>query len=144
MDPKLFIATKAFISHRGKILILRESGSYVDASNVGRFDLPGGRLYPGERYDEALRREIKEETGMEITIGRPIAVNEWRPVVRGELWQIVGIFFGCETDSDDITLSEDHDAYKWIDPLTYRDQGLIDNLQPSFEAYVKTLNDQKI
>jgi 8-oxo-dGTP diphosphatase len=140
MDPKLFIATKAFISCQGKILILRESGSYVDASNVGRFDLPGGRLHPGERYDEALRREIKEETELDVTIIRPVAVNEWRPVVRGELWQIVGIFFECESDSNDVTLSEDHDAFLWIDPLTYREQGVIENLYSSFEAYLKMKN----
>jgi len=93
MEPKLFIATKALIAYEGKILLLRESGVYQEGTNAGRFDVPGGRLKLGERFDEALRREVFEETGLEIEIGRPIAVNEWRPVVRGEQWQIVGIFY---------------------------------------------------
>ncbi|MFA5129443.1 MAG: NUDIX domain-containing protein [Patescibacteria group bacterium] len=138
MEPKLFIATKAFIVHQGKVLILREAGSYSDGSNAGRYDVPGGRLKPGERFDEALRREVKEETGLEVTIGQPIAVNEWRLVVRGEPWQIVGIFFVCEASSDVVRLSEDHDAFEWIDPATYREHGVIDNLSIPFEAYLKS------
>ncbi len=138
MEPTLFIATKAFIRYQGKILILRESGSYQDGSNVGRYDLPGGRLKPGERFDEALQREISEETGLSVTIGRPVAVNEWRPVVRGEPWQIVGIFFLCEAASDVVQLSEDHDAFEWIDPATYREHGVIENLSPVFTAYLET------
>lgn len=137
MEPKLFIATKAFILHQGKVLILRESGTYQDGSNIGRYDLVGGRLKPGERYNEALLREIKEETGLNVVIGRPIAVNEWRPIVREEPWQIVGIFFECASESDIVQLSEDHDAYEWIDPSTYQDHGVIDNLYPVFEAYLK-------
>ena len=62
---KLFVATKAFIEYEGKILILQESGKYVDGTNVGRYDVPGGRVEPGQRFDESLRREIKEETGLE-------------------------------------------------------------------------------
>lgn len=91
MEPKLFIATKAIVVHNGKVLLLHESGSYQDGTNIGRYDLPGGRLHPGERFDEALRREVLEETRLEVEIKRPVAVNEWRPVVRGEQWQIVGV-----------------------------------------------------
>lgn len=137
MEQKLFIATKAFILYQGKVLILRESGTYQDGSNIGRYDLVGGRLKPGERYDTALLREIKEETGLNVVIGSPVAVNEWRPVVREEPWQIVGIFFECVSESNAVQLSEDHDAYEWIDPSTYRDHGVIDNLYPVFEAYLK-------
>lgn len=136
MEPKLFVATKAFIVHDGKVLLLRESGAYSDGSNEGRYDCPGGRLKPGERFDEALTREVKEETGIEIVVEKPIAVNEWRPVVRDEQWQIVGIFFLCSTKIADVILSEDHDAYEWIDPKTYGDYNIIDNLKSIFEAYL--------
>jgi 8-oxo-dGTP pyrophosphatase MutT (NUDIX family) len=138
MNPKLFIATKALIlNSEGKVLILRESGSYVDGSNTGRYDLPGGRLNAGERFDEALIREVREETGLVVTIGEPIAVNEWRPVVRGEEWQIVGIFFACESASLNVVLSDDHDAYEWIDPAQYESFSIIGNLRPVFETYLQ-------
>ena len=137
MDPKLFIATKAFIVHDGKVLILREAGSYQDGTNLGRYDLPGGRLKPGERFDEALRREVREETGLEIDIGDPIAVNEWRPVVRDEPWQIVGVFFLCMAKTSAVKLSEDHDAFLWISPADFAAQPIIGNLSVAFESYLR-------
>jgi 8-oxo-dGTP diphosphatase len=136
MEPKLFVATKAFIVHNGKVLILRESSKYEDGSNAGRFDVVGGRVQPGQRFDESLLREIREETGLDVRIGRPFFVNEWRPVVRGEPWQIVGTFFECFAVSDQVKLSEDHGEYQWIDPKDFRKFPLIDNLVPAFESYL--------
>src|SRR3989338_5321969 len=119
MEPKLFVATKAFINFRGKILILRESNTYTDGTNAEKYDVAGGRLTPGEKFNDALQREIKEETGLDVDIGKPFHIGEWRPVVRGEQWQVVGIFFECFAKSEEVILSEDHDGYEWIDPKHY-------------------------
>lgn len=135
-EPKLFIATKAFIVHKGKVLIVRESSKYKDGFNVSNFDVVGGRLKPGERFDDNLRREAKEEIGLEVEINKPFFVNEWRPKVREEQWQIVGVFFECRVDSTNIKLGNDHDEYKWIDPTKYSEYKLISNLQPAFEAFL--------
>ena len=136
MEPKLFVATKAFIVHNGKVLILREASTYHDGSNVGKYDVVGGRVQPGQRFDESLLREIEEETGLKATIGRPFFVNEWRPTVRGEQWQIVGTFFECFADSDQVKLSEDHESFLWIDPKDFRKHKFIENLVPAFESYL--------
>lgn len=138
---KIFVATKAFVLYEGKVLILRESGKYIDGTNVGKYDVVGGRVEPGQRFDESLRREITEETGLEVQIGRPFFVNEWRPVVRGEQWQIVGTFFECMAESDAVQLSSDHDEYLWIDPKDYVKYNIIDNLIPAFESYI-TINNK--
>lgn len=132
---KLFVATKAIIVHEGKVLILRESGSYGDGTNEGRYDVSGGRLNPGEHFLDALKREVKEETGLDVEVGRPIAANEWRPTVRGEQWQIVGMFFECHASSRDVVLSDDHDAYEWIDPKAFEQYAIIENLKEVFKAY---------
>lgn len=136
MDIQLFVATKAFIVRNGKVLLLRESTKYTDGSNAGRYDVVGGRIQPGQRFDESLLREIKEETGLTAKIGRPFFVNEWRPVVKGNPWQIVGTFFECFADTDQVALSEDHDEYVWIDPKDFRKYNLIPNLVPAFESYL--------
>lgn len=136
MIDKIFVATKAFVVHNGKVLLLRESAKYDDGANEGRFDVVGGRVEPGQRFDESLLREIKEETGLDVTIGRPFFVNEWRPVVRGEHWQIVGTFFECHSDSDQTTLSKDHSEFVWIDPKEYKNYQLIENLIPAFESFL--------
>jgi 8-oxo-dGTP diphosphatase len=137
MEIKLFTAVKAFIVYNNKILILKESLKYQDGSNIGKYDVVGGRVKPGQRFDESLLREIKEETGLDVKIGKPFFVNEWRPVIKGEQWQIIGTFFECSTDSDQVILSEDHDDFQWIDPSEYKQYNLIDNLIPAFERYLE-------
>ncbi len=136
MVDKLFAATKAFIVRDGKVLILKESSKYTDGANAGRFDVPGGRIEPGQRFDESLLREIKEETGLDVKIGRPFFVNEWRPKVRGEEWQVVATFFECFAETDDVILGEDHDEFKWIAPEEYKQYNLIENLHAAFAAYL--------
>lgn len=136
MEVRLFVATKAFIDFKGKILILRESSHYSDGTNSGKYDVVGGRIEPGQKFDESLMREIKEETGQTVKLGRPFYVGEWRPQVRGEQWQIVGTFFECSAKTDQIILSKDHDSFEWIDPADYKKYKLIDNLVPAFEAYL--------
>lgn len=133
--PQLFVATKAFIEHNGKILIIRESMQYADGTNAARYDVPGGRLTPGEQFDEALLREIQEETGLTVTLGQPFHIGEWRPVVRGEQWQVVGIFFRCHAENNHVTLSKDHDDFLWVDPTDIEQYNLIPNLLPAFAAY---------
>lgn len=132
---KLFVAAKAFVVFDKKVLILKESSKYQDGTNLDRFDVPGGRVQPGERFDEGLQREVKEETGLEVTIGKPFFVNEWRPVVKGEQWQIVGVFFECQANSSTVVLGEDHSEYLWIEPSAYTKYNLIENLRPAFEAF---------
>ena len=141
MEIKLFTATKAFIVYSGNVLLLKESTKYIDGANAGRFDVVGGRVKPGQRFDESLMREIQEETGLSVKIGRPFFVNEWRPVVRWEQWQIVGTFFECVASSDKVVLSDDHSEYVWIDPKEYQKYNIIDNLIPAFASYLAIHNE---
>ena len=136
MGIKLFVATKAFINYKGKILVLRESSRYSDGTNSGKYDVVGGRIEPGQRFDESLMREIKEETGLSVKLGKPFYVGEWRPKVQDKQWQIVGTFFECLAKTNKVKLSEDHDDYQWIKPNDFRKYNLIDNLNSAFEAFL--------
>lgn len=131
---KQFIATKACLFYNGKLLILRESGTYVDGANEGKWNAPGGRVEPGQHFMESLKRELHEECGLDVVIGDPIFVGEWHPVVRGEAWQIIGAYFMCEALTDVVTLSEDHDDYKWITLDEMKDYTI---LKPDDEAFAK-------
>jgi len=111
------IATKALIvNNRGHILILREANTYTEGTNIGRYHLPGGRLEPGEAFLDGLAREVGEETGLTIDIGKPLYVGEWRPVINGVPHQIVAIFFVCKALSNVVALSPEHDDFKWVTP----------------------------
>ncbi len=135
-DVKLFVAAKALISCKGRILLLQESSEYNDGTRAGEFDGVGGRVTPGERLEDGLKREILEETGMTVRIGKPFFVNESWPVVRGERWQVVRIFFEAFSDEEKVVLSRDHERHVWIDASKYKEYKIIGNLVPAFDAYL--------
>lgn len=136
---KIFVALKAFILNEdGKVLLLQESSQYADGTNAGKWDMPGGRLNPGEHFYDGIVREVKEETGLDIELGRPFMVGEWFPQVRGEQWHIVATFFVCRAQSSGVTLGEDHGDFVWIDP---KDGADFTNgtafIQKAFAAYLE-------
>ncbi len=69
------IAIKAVIVKDKKVLVLREAVTYKEGTNHGRYHFPGGRLNIGEPFLQGLKREVREETGLEITIKNPLFVG---------------------------------------------------------------------
>ena len=137
MVIKQFVAMKAFIFFGGKVLVLRESDKYTDGTNAGKYDVVGGRVKPGEQFEESLRREIKEETGLSVSIGDPFYVGEWRPMVAGEHWQVIGTFFECVAETDEVKLGKDHDGYKWISPGEFDKLPVIESVKQAFDKYLE-------
>lgn len=108
------VAMKAVIVHDKKILLLRESAEHDTNTKAGKYQFPGGRIDPGEPFEQGLRREVMEETGMEIEIGQPIFAGEWFPVIKGIPYQIVGMFLICRSQTADVRISDEHDAFIWL------------------------------
>lgn len=53
-------------------VVVRESGEWLMMRRWSRWDLPKGHVEPGESYEECAVREIKEETGVDGEIVRPL------------------------------------------------------------------------
>lgn len=136
METKLFVATKAFITNNNKVLVVREASQYDVGTNPGKYDVVGGRIEPNEHFLDALIREVKEEVGLEIIVGKPFAVGEWFPKVKDEQWHVIAVYFECQTMNTDVILSQDHDDHQWIDPAEASAFPLMENLRPIFAAFV--------
>lgn len=134
------VAMKAVIVRDGKVLILREAKTYDEGTNVGRYHFPGGRIEPGENFADALQREVMEETGLQVKLGRPIYVGEWRPVIKGVPHHIVAMFIICEpTSNQAIKLSSEHDHYEWIVPSERDSYDLMDPDDLVVDAYAASV-----
>ena len=56
---------------RVKALILNSKGNILLAFNNNTYQFPGGHLDEGESIDECMKREIKEEVGIDVEVGEP-------------------------------------------------------------------------
>jgi 8-oxo-dGTP diphosphatase len=109
--PEFGVATKAIIFNTKlkKYLVLKKSD--LEDINPNTFDMPGGRIRFGEKLEEAVIREAKEETGLDVEVGK--VFNVWTFVKQEEEFQLTGIDFFCVTDEEEVKLSEEHSGFEW-------------------------------
>lgn len=96
------------IEKEGKYLLVRRSEKN---SSSGKWVFPGGKIQEDEKPKKAVKREIKEETGLntEIRESGDTYLN------RGELglWKIYP--FLLKSDSKEVDLDYEHDKYDWVE-----------------------------
>lgn len=135
---KLFVGTKGIVHHEGKILLLRESSAYVDGSDAGKWDVPGGRIESDETLSQGLLREIKEECGLDVEQGRVLGAFDGFPVIRGEDCHVVRIYYACKALHTRVVLSSDHDSYEWVSPDSVTEIDLMDDIAEMIAEFKKT------
>lgn len=82
----------------------------------GRWELPGGHIDYGEDIIDGLKREIKEEFGMDITVADPLAVFTYINDVKKSHSIEVIYFARFTSDLKNITPNpEDHSEHGWFD-----------------------------
>jgi 8-oxo-dGTP diphosphatase len=133
---KLFVGVKGLIARPdGKVLIVREGSDYEEGTELGKWDVVGGRIEPEEPLFEGMKREVMEESGLSLEIGDLLGVTENFPVIKGEATHIIRIYYKCTCHKDSVTLSNDHDKYEWIDPATYQTYDLMEDVAEMFKKY---------
>ncbi|WP_373355783.1 NUDIX domain-containing protein [Pseudoroseicyclus sp. CXY001] len=96
------LATRAVIVEEGRLLLVN---AYARGSDL--WCAPGGGAEPHASLPENLAREVREETGLEISVGAPCLINEFH-APGGDLHQ-VDLYFRCRVTGG--ALSDD-----WKDP----------------------------
>jgi 8-oxo-dGTP diphosphatase len=103
-------AAHALIERDGRFLVTRRSA--VDDYMPLKWDLPGGTVDSGETLEEALIREVDEETKLKIDIERLIyAYTNRATLPERQTFQTV---FFCRYVDGDVQLDPaDHDEFTW-------------------------------
>ena len=109
--PGKFLVVVAFVIERdGQLLLLRRSATKDHAP--GEWDVGSGRMRPGETPLEAVLREAREETGLDVeVIGLLDTFHFYRGAAREEA---VGIAFHCRPLGGELRLSVEHDQARWV------------------------------
>lgn len=80
----------------------------------GKYELPGGHIDYGEDIKAGLKREVKEELGIDISLGDPFAVFTYTNEVKGS-HSIEVVYFATTENPDDITIDpDDHSSCGWF------------------------------
>ncbi len=113
---------KPNISVRG-VIIQDEKILLVNGDGNGDFwCLPGGRMEYGENLKSCLVREVKEETGLDVTAGDAFAVSEF--LFDANHFHNVDIFFHCTMTGGKITDDWVDDGGPVVDRKFYSLQAL--------------------
>lgn len=107
-NVRFHITVKGIVVLDNKILLLKRVKPSTDG--LGFWELPGGGLEYGETPNQALIRELKEETGLDIVI---IKAAYTFTKIR-EDYQTVGIGFLCIPKNDHVRLSDEHTDYCFV------------------------------
>lgn len=103
------LAVRALVSDdNGKILIIKRSTD--SKTNPGKWELPGGKVDQGESFDQALLREVYEETNLKISLDHVVGASEQNlHVIRA-----VHIIMSGKIMDGELKISSEHEGYAWV------------------------------
>lgn len=114
MNDMWGLTARGICEYDGKILLLKvRSKSGHDA---GKWEIPGGKVKRKEFFDEALKREFLEETGLEINIESLYNViqNDYTACKTNERIKSIQLIMKVTSTSDKVQISPEHDDYNWF------------------------------
>lgn len=102
----------AVVRRGGQVLICQRP---PEGSLANKWEFPGGKVDPGERPEEALRRELREELGVESRVGRLLfeCTHAYAPDRIAHL-----LFYATAIEGNPQLL--DHQEMRWVKPVGLR------------------------
>lgn len=111
--PMYPLGSVVYAERHGKILLLKRASG---AGFGGQWFMPGGAVDAGESPDEAAIRELREESGLEVT-GELELVGAYFAFLYGR--DILLLSYRAEVTGE-VVISHEHTEAQWVDPLDMR------------------------
>jgi 8-oxo-dGTP diphosphatase len=104
------VTQKAVVKDDGEVLVVRDA-------NDGDWEFPGGRIDRKERPREALLREVREETALEVQVSEPVfTASKKRKKKKGKFF----VYYAATTADRAVSLSDEHTDHRWLPPSEAR------------------------
>lgn len=112
------VAVHALIKNeKDEYLVTRRSLKNDWQPNV--WDLPGGSIEFGEDTEDALHREVDEETGIKVKIIKLMFCHTFMSNPQRQQFQLV---YRCEYLNGEVRLNPgEHDEFRWLKPEEFKD-----------------------
>lgn len=123
-DIKLQVGVKIFLKNKdGKYLIVkRNPEKYKKVS--GEWDIVGGRINPGSKLIDNLKREVFEETKLEV-LSDPKLISA-QDIIPNEEKHVVRLSYVGETEGEPILDTSENTEYKWLGLEEIKNQENLD------------------
>lgn len=121
-----------------KILIIQRSADEEAFPNLWEF--PSGKRENFEPSEDAVTREVKEETNLDVKVLKPISTFEYKVEKENEIRDATQINFLVEYISGDVKISNEHQAFKWISKNEMNKYNLTDSTKKVIEKALDLIN----
>lgn len=125
MNNQLFNILVAAITlyKRSEILIIQRS--FKENFMPGKWGLPCGKINFGEKLEDAVLRELREETGLSGYISKIVGYSSFTSELRNIHYHNLQINFLVDVDKKEpIVLDDSHQSYRWIKLKDHLDEYL--------------------
>ncbi|MFZ3009408.1 MAG: NUDIX hydrolase [Candidatus Microsaccharimonas sp.] len=137
-DPQVRVGIAAFVFRDGKFLMQQRKGSHGE----GTWSTPGGHLEFGESFEDTARREVKEETGMDITNVRFGAITNDQFVDEGKHYVTIWMISDWAKGEPYITEPDKCIAQDWFDFDTLPEPLFLPWVQLKKSEYIDMIRTQ--
>jgi 8-oxo-dGTP diphosphatase len=107
-DGPILDCASGLIVQDGKVLLIQRGKDPYK----GYWSLPSGGIEPGERLRETVKREVREETGLEVEVG---VIAGYREEVEPGNYYVIPAFF-CRIIGGELRAGDDAAAVEFVDP----------------------------